>query len=511
MTKFGRALPAVAVIALIAILAAIVPAQPAFAAPSAEVSPASGGRATNVTVSGFNFDSFEGDRVYIFFNDVAIISSPVVVSDGTFETSFNVPDTAEPGVSSVIVLSDLGSLLTEVLFTVTPPAIILDIPSGVVGTVVTVSCEGFYADRMVVFTYDHGIRDKQGETIASPTGACTFDLLIPSGEAGRHTVVAQNAQGDTASAYFEVLPSGIITPLQGPGGLIVTIIGSGFAPDREITIDFHQNRISYAKTNRTGDFDGTFKVPVLAAGVHPLTIEDAAGNQAEGRFTIIPGTAVTPSAGSVGEETVVNATGFASDQMVTIRYDGVEVARTQADEVGSLAAAFNVPVSIHGEHTITITDGTETQEAVFTVENVPPAVPEPGLPAEGAEVLPPITFTWAVVDDDSLPIKYTLQVASDQAFTELAFEKTGLTEPAYVPTKEERLRPSSRSGGYFWRVMATDAASNQSPWSATRQFLAGKAKLMPDWAIYVLIGLGLAIVGFLIFRIHRRSPRYWVD
>ncbi len=512
MTKFGRTLPAVAGIAMIAILAALVPAQSSFAAPSAEVSPASGGRGTNVTVSGFKFDSFEGDRVYVFFNGVAIISSPVVVSSGAFETSFNVPDTALPGAASVTVLSDLGSLLVAVPFTVSPPAIALDILSGVVGTVVTVSCQGFYAERMVVFTYDTGVaRDKYGEAIAGPTGDCTFDLAIPPGEAGRHTVIAQNAHDDLASADFLVVPSVVINPLQGPGGLIVAITGSGFAANREITVDFRNTLISYSATDPTGDFDGAFKVPVLATGVHPLTIEDAAGNRAESRFTIVPGAALTPPDGSVGEEVVVTATGFAPDQMVTVRYDGIEVARTKADDVGSLAPAFDVPLSARGAHTVTITDGVETQEAIFTVENVPPAVPEPELPSADAEVLPPVTFTWATVEDLSLPVKYTLQVANDDTFTELVLEKTGLTEATYTPTKEERLRPSSRSGGYFWRVMAVDAASNTSPWSAPRPFLAGKGKLMPDWAVYVLIGLGVVVVGFLAFRVRRKSARYWAD
>ncbi len=513
MTKFGRTLPAIAGIAMIALLAALVPAQPSFAAPAASVSPAAGGRGTTVTVSGSNFDSFNGDQVHVFFNDVEIFGSPVAVSGGTFQATFNIPNTAPRGDAWVTVRSDIDSLLTQAPFTVTPPSITLDIPRGVVGTVVTVSCQGFYADRVVVFTYDSGgVRAAYGEVFADSTGDCTFDLPIPSGEAGWHTVEALNdLDDDIASAAFEVLPSVVIDPLQGPGGLIVDITGSGFAADQEISIDFRSDRISYNTTDRYGDFEGTFRVPVLAAGVHPLTIEDADDNWVESRFTIVPGAALTPSEGGVGQEVTVTATGLAPDLMVTVRYDGLEVARGLADGVGFMETVFDVPLSTRGAHTVLITDGVETQQAIFTVESVPPAVPEPGLPAVDSEVLPPITFTWAAVDDLSLPVKYTLQVAGDEAFTELVLEKTGLTVPTYTPTKDERLRPSSRAGGYFWRVMAVDAASNVSPWSAPRPFLAGKGKLMPNWAVYVLIGLGVAIVGFLVFRIRTRSPRYWTD
>ncbi len=514
MTKFGRTLRTAAVIALIALLAALAPAQHSLAAPAVEVSPPSGGRGTNVTVFGLNFDSYDGDRVYLFFDGDAIISSPVVVSGGAFETSFNVPDSAVPGVATVTILSDIDSLLAEVPFTVSSPVVALDISSGVVGTVVTVSCLGFYADRLVVFTYEYErdrVRGKEGEALAGPTGDCTLDLVIPSGEAGWHEIAARNAEGDTASVTFEVLPSVFFNPRQGPGGLVVAITGTGFGPDSEVTIDFRQTPIAFAASNGTGDFEGAFRVPVLAAGVHPLTIQDAAGNQVEGQFTIVAGAVLTPSAGSVGEEAVVTATGFAPEQMVTVRYDGVEVARTRADDVGSLAAYFDVPLSSRGAHTVVVTDGTETQEVVFTVENVPPAVPALKTPETDAEILPPIIFTWAAVDDSSPPVTYTLQVTNDRTFAEPVLEKTRLTEPTYTPTKEEALRPSSRAGGYFWRVMAIDGASNQSPWSTPRPFLAGAAKLLPDWAVYALIGLGVVVVGFLVFRVRRKSPRYWTD
>ena len=113
MTKFGRVLPAIAGIALISILAALLPVQLTFAAPIAELSPAAGGRGTSVTIYGTNLESFDGDRLSIFFDDAEIISSPVIVAGGVFETSFNVPDTTTPGLRLVSVRNNFGSPLVN--------------------------------------------------------------------------------------------------------------------------------------------------------------------------------------------------------------------------------------------------------------------------------------------------------------------------------------------------------------------------------------------------------------
>ncbi|MBC8477764.1 MAG: hypothetical protein H8D49_05400, partial [Dehalococcoidia bacterium] len=63
---------------------------------------------------------------------------------------------------------------------------------------------------------------------------------------------------------------------------------------------------------------------------------------------------------------------------------------------------------------------------------------------------------------------------------------------------------------YAWRVHAVDAASNESGWSDGGSFRLVASFTMPSWAIYVLIGVAVVIVGFLVYRLWKRNrSSYW--
>jgi len=55
-------------------------------------------------------------------------------------------------------------------------------------------------------------------------------------------------------------------------------------------------------------------------------------------------------------------------------------------------------------------------------------VPAPLLPEMGVKVKSPVSFDWGDVKDASLPVVYTLQVATDKEFTDasLVVDKDGL-------------------------------------------------------------------------------------
>ena len=113
------------------------------------------------------------------------------------------------------------------------------------------------------------------------------------------------------------------------------------------------------------------------------------------------------------------------------------------------------------------------------------------------------------VTDDSLPITYTLEIASDIAFTTIVSEVQDLTTSEYpVTTKEEKeaLKQSTKQAPYFWHVKAIDAASNDTAWTETRTFYVGFT--WPSWATYTLIGLGGLLLLLLSFWLGRRTAYY---
>lgn len=92
------------------------------------------------------------------------------------------------------------------------------------------------------------------------------------------------------------------------------------------------------------------------------------------------------------------------------------------------------------------------------------AVPVAVSPANGAAVavLTP-TLVW---NKSSGAVSYGLQIAIDQAFTNLVLNKSGLPDPQYTLQSGEILWNTT----YYWRVNSLNASSGTSTWSAVRTF-----------------------------------------
>jgi phosphodiesterase/alkaline phosphatase D-like protein len=112
------------------------------------------------------------------------------------------------------------------------------------------------------------------------------------------------------------------------------------------------------------------------------------------------------------------------------------------------------------------------------------------------------------VTDSNGGIIYTLQISKDNTFASVLIEKKGLTSPSYtLDTKipAEKLKSVSKNTPYYWRVRATDAASNTSAWTTPQTFLVGLA--LADYAVYIIMGaiaIMLGVLGFVLGRLTKR-------
>jgi len=140
------------------------------------------------------------------------------------------------------------------------------------------------------------------------------------------------------------------------------------------------------------------------------------------------------------------------------------------------------------------------------MESEAPPVPVPLLPEAGGKAKAEAYFDWEDVSDPS-GVTYTLQIASDENFTEdsIVLEREGLTESEYTLTEEERLESTKKEAPYYWRVKAVDRASNESEWSTPASFHVGFSITLPDWAMYVIYVVGAVVVGFIGFWFGRRT------
>ncbi len=490
---------------ILSLLVVVIPATPALAAPEvAPLSPASGSVGTKVTVTGTKFESYIGDSLSIFFGGAEI--KQIIPTSGSFTTHFNVPDNATPGRVYVTVKDDHGNQLgTRRPFSIVNTEILGYSPkSGTAGTTVTINGQGFYANGMVTFYYYDGLKINVGAKAATPIGELTYSFAIPDSTAGSHTIMVEDAWGNSVEISFKVTQLITITPTSGALGDEVTVSGTGFGNKSRITIYLDENEVAKGKTSECGSFEATFYVPVIKPGTYDIEVEDDEDNADMVEFTVTAGASLSQTTGNVGTTLIVNGTGFKINQTVTIKYDDTEVATATAGNNGAFSIAFTVPPSIGGNHIVTITDGTSTIKRTFTMEQTAPPTPTPLLPEEASEAEATAYFNWEDVTDPS-GITYTFQITIDADFTSIVLEKEGLTYSDYTVTKGEELPPALKEAPYYWRVKAVDGASNQSGWSTPRSFYVVPPSGQFGWIKYVLIGLGVVLLGFLLFWLGRRT------
>jgi hypothetical protein len=463
-------LPLVVVLSLCAVL---VTGKPVQAAPAITLSQASVAAGAGVTITGTVFDSYKGDRIYIYFDDVEIDGSPLIVPEtGTFTIDFTVPGNATPGTHWVRVYGDAAASfrLAETSLIVEESIINLDINDGPVGTTVTISGSGFYSGRTVTLHYYNIVGEKLGTTTASSAGQFSYKFDIPASPGGIHKITATNAEGNTAQTQFNVLPlMALNLATAGPGDL-VNIKGTGFGYRSKVNVTFGTYTVATAKTDDFGSFEVTFNVPDVKPIPYDIKAQDEKGNVDLARFTVIGAASLSQTTGSIGSPLTVQGGGFTAGETVNIDYDNLRVATTKADGNGAFTALFNIPPSASGSHVITVSSGTITRKFAFTVESDAPPAPELLLPAKNGETGAVAYLDWQDVTDTSLPVTYNLQIASDQNFSSLVLDKAGLGTSEYTLTKEEVLTTDLKDTPYFWRVKARDAASNESEWSAPRSF-----------------------------------------
>jgi hypothetical protein len=227
-----------------------------------------------------------------------------------------------------------------------------------------------------------------------------------------------------------------------------------------------------------------------------------------------PSTAVlsiNTSGDSVGATIGIGGAGFTPGADVTLKYDNTVVDTVKADTGGLVMSTFTAPASKAGEHTITVTDGTNSATTVFTVESKAPQTPPPLLPEMGSKPKSPLTFDWEDVSDASAPVTYDLQIASDDTFAaaSIVLDKTAIPKSEYTLSELDELKLENQEEAYYWRVRAVDAASNVSPWTGAGEFYMGGASAFPGWALYTIIGVGGVILFLLGLWVGRRTAFYY--
>ena len=492
------------------ILAQLLITIPVLAA-GVTVSPPSGPVDKTVTVSGTGFTAHNPYTItFAYGTPFSLrVGRGIVGNNGDIPpTSFRVPGI--PGGAYTIRVETFGETGEHVSRTfLIVPNIDLDRSYGHVGDQTTVDGTGFAAGKTVaIYFEDEAVATAKTDETGHFTDA-TF--TVPESFRGTHTVRTVDEVNNYATDSFSTRESLTITPTSGTPGDEVTVNGTGFRSNRPITITFDRDVVSSTvpepRSDDKGSFTDVFTVPLRISGTYDVEASDGT-NKARANFTVVAGVSLTPTSGTFGTKLTVTGTAFSG--LVTVKYDDEVVATTLADSSGDFSASFDAPPSTPGAHTVSASDATNTKTVTFTMELITPQLITPPvpvllLPPADTEVEPTAHFDWEDIKDPSLPVTYTLQIASDRDFASIVLEKKELSKSEYTITEAEKLKPGGRSAPYYWRVKAVDSAANESAWSTPQSFYVGSTFSLAKWGLYVLIGLGVLLIGFLGFVLGKRT------
>jgi len=298
-----------------------------------------------------------------------------------------------------------------------------------------------------------------------------------------------------------------IAPATGKVGTEVAITASGFAPSSSAIIYFGDNVLGTKNTDAEGNLTYTFTVPAVSQGTYPVKVE-VSGISATKDFALSAEVNIAPASGNVGDEVSITGTGFGASKTLTITWgtDNIGGSSLSTTAEGTFNIAFDVPAVKGGSYNISVSDGTITKTQTFTVAESTPPVPQPVSPALYSKLNGDVTFNWNPVSYEIMAVTYQLQVARDAGFTTPVLNKTGLTVDQYALTAAEELEKAGEDNPYFWRVRAVDEAGNESAWTSAAEFYYGSG--WPTWLTWLLIGLGVVVLGILAFWIGRRIAYY---
>ena len=375
------------------------------------------------------------------------------------------------------------------------PEIELGDSTGRIGDEIIIDGTGFaaHSEVSICFDNDEVALDKTNED-GSFSGGAAFP--VPESYNGNHTIKAVDEDDNYTTSSFSTQQSITISATSGTVGTGITINGTGFAADSDVTIRFANDDIATSKTDENGTFSDTFVVPAIVKGTYRIKITDGSNNE-YADFSVLSATTISPVTGHVGTEVTISGAGFTPNATIFVKYDETQVVKTNTDANGTFETNFNVPVSQHGEHAITATDTANTGEIVFTMESDSPPTPKLLLPANASKTSQTPQFSWEPVSDPS-GVSYTLQVAADTNFSAIVLVKSSLNDSEYIVTEGGRLPPVKKEAPYYWRVRAIDRASNEGDWSTAGSFFMGISLAKPPgWIQWGLTGLGITMFGFL--------------
>ncbi|MBI4778692.1 hypothetical protein HY792_07235, partial [Candidatus Desantisbacteria bacterium] len=316
-----------------------------------DVLPSIGTVGSWVTVTGNGF--IFSDSVRIDFGQSMSITIASTSVNGTFSVGFTV-DIKPMGTVTIIatdrLTTDSNSFRVKSALTNVTPTI------GTVGTLVSVSGNGFYASEQI--RIDFGSTITMTAVTADVDGIIGITFTIDEQQNGSTQINAIGVTtGATGTIGFSISHNLVsITPISGTVGSRITVYGNGYVPGT-ITIKFGDNPwITDSAINQNGSFTVGFTVDTQVYGSTTVTAQGTGGKIDTETYIILSHiTQVSPLSGTVGTLVSVSGDGYGNDEQVRIGFGTNNTITIKvAGSIGSfVGATFTVDIQPSGTVTVT--------------------------------------------------------------------------------------------------------------------------------------------------------------
>ena len=332
----------------------------AQAVPSITLTPNTGPpQTTFVQAIGANFAT--SSIFSVTYDGTSVGSVNTTAGSGSWVLSFSVPISA--GGNHTV---QAGT--TTATFVVTS-AITVSAATGSAGSSLTITGMGFGASQTgIAITFGS---TQIANVSASTVGSFNAFVTVPFVAAGVYNITVGSAPTQT----FTVTSGLSISPISGPAGTTVSIIGGGFAASTSLSLTLDGASVQTVNTDGQGSLNATYQIPRIRGGSHTFGISGAALGGTVPTFTVTPSMVLDRSSAAPGATVTVIGSGFSSSEIgITVTFDGSPVVSAiSADSEGRWSGTFQVPVASAGSHVVrasgSLTLGTSVPQATLSISS----------------------------------------------------------------------------------------------------------------------------------------------
>jgi hypothetical protein len=389
--------------------------------PSLAVSPANGLAGSKVTITGSGWGA--GNVVLQFAGGpwvTAVASATGIINMAGVET----PPSAAPGVTEVRGTQGLN--VATASFTVDARPLIITPNKGPMGTTVLLQADKMTpgpAGNVPLNGLVIGATEWNTGAASSPDGVNFYPFPQPGainiGTAGQlfpttayvppnltvgtQTVVVIDSDGLIAGGLFEVTrPTLTASPTTGPVGSTVTIQGTGWVPNSQITLAFGGSQMT-VMADANGNIAAAMTVPAGAtAGPNKITANDPVYTNAAAPATFtVPGAYISldKDEGSPGDSVTVTGSGFQGYAAIQVSFGGYTFPGVVlASPLGDFSMSATVPGVAPGAAVVAaIVGGNPVATTYFVVKKAPVTVQ-----TVMAQIMDVLDIVWGYVEKDAV-------------------------------------------------------------------------------------------------------------